>query len=122
MPHYIMLIRAVRYLSRFCKSFDVSPIDSGGVSKSLLFVIWGLNLAAFAGSDLVHEARSQSYNDCNGSIIYTVEKKVTDKDLYVESIELVKSTYFIIISSYDYDVPQFDVLILPTGRAPPPVI
>jgi hypothetical protein len=117
-----MLIKAVKYLFKFCKSFDVSPIDSGGLSKSLLYIIWGLNLAAFAGSELVHETDFQSYTGNNGSIIYTVEKKVSVKDYYTENIVLIKSTYFIVISSYDYEVPQFDVLIIPTGRSPPSAV
>lgn len=114
-----MLIKAVKYLFKFCKSFDISPIDSGGLSKSLLYIIWGLNLSAFAGSDLVHDDQVQNTGTQHGSIIYNVEKKVSAKDLYTESIELVSSTYFIVISSYDCEVPQFDVLIVPTGRAPP---
>lgn len=115
----MMLHRAVKYLYKFCRSFDVSPIDSGGLSKAFLFIVWGLNLVAFAGSDLVHEVPGQSSCAPYGSISYTAEKKVTVKDLYTESIELISSTYFIVISSYDYEVPQFDVLIVPTGRAPP---
>jgi hypothetical protein len=117
-----MIIKAVKYLFKFCKSFDISPIDSGGLSKSLLYLVWGLNLTAFAGSDLVKDNQYQPPSDRNGSIIYTVEKKVTAKDLYTESIELVNSTFFVVISSYDYEVPQFDVLIIPTGRAPPSFI
>jgi hypothetical protein len=117
-----MLTKAVKYLYKFCKSFDISPIDSGGLSKSLLYIVWGLNLVAFAGSDLVRDEQFYFSSNQHGSIIYTVEKKVSAKDLYTENIELISSTYFIVISSYDYEVPQFDVLIVHRGRSPPSLI
>ena len=114
-----MIRKAFKYCFKHCRSFDISPIESGGLSKFFLYLIWGFNLAAFAGTALIQDNPFQQVNNNNGSIIYNVEKKVSAKDFYTESIELINDSFFIVISSYDYEIPQFDVLIIPTGRAPP---
>jgi hypothetical protein len=99
-------------------NFDISPIDHGGLSKFFMFIIWGLNAIIFIGEYNCEEQKhcSANYDNC---IVCTVTKKITKAELYIENTFLIDSREFIIISSYDFEIPQHDVIIKPTGRAPP---
>jgi hypothetical protein len=118
----LLFIKAVRLLYKFFRSFDISPIDAGGLSKPVIYLIWGLNFTAFIGADLLAENDYNPTTDYKCCSVCTFEKKISPFDLYTESIELVNDNCFIVISSYDYEVPQFDVLIVHRGRSPPSLI
>jgi hypothetical protein len=107
-----------RYIRKLFSRFDVSPIESGGITKTVVFVIWGINALFFLGKDLIIEHNSSSiYSDCCS--VCTVTKKISTADLYVESISFINTTYFIVISSFDYELPSYDVITVIRDRSPP---
>ena len=106
------------HIRRLLNKFDVSPIESGGISKLLVYVIWGINALVFLGKDLIIDHNSCTiYNDCCS--VCTVTKKISTADLYVESISFINTTYFIVISSFDYELPSYDVITVIRDRSPP---
>jgi len=108
----------LRHIQKLFNRIDVSPIESGGISKLLVYVIWGINALVFLGKDLIIEHNNFTvYNDCCS--VCTVTKKISTADLYAESITFINTTYFIVISSFDYELPSYDVITVIRDRSPP---
>jgi hypothetical protein len=108
------------HIGKIFRKVDVSPIDSGGISKTLIFIVWGINALVFLGEDLI-TGHQYLYSSCNGnySATCTITKKISTADLYTESINLVKPASFIVISSYNYEIPSYDVRTIIHDRSPP---
>lgn len=108
-----------KYIKLF-RRFDISPISGGNMSKVFLFTFWGINAIIFLSTSIgVEHNNHVSCKYCNGANYCTITKKLDIKNADTKLLELIKPVNFIIISSYDYEVPQYDVTIKPTGRAPP---
>jgi hypothetical protein len=114
------LHRLFKYYNKLADFFDISPIDTGGITKLLVYALWGINALLFLGKDInfTPESYYAGYNSVQ-SIQCTVLKKVSTTDLYIENFTLVKVSNIVVILPYDYELPILDVITLPRDRSPP---
>lgn len=109
--------RAFKYIIHFYRRFDISPVSPGGFSKELIVLFWGLNAVFFLANSVTSE---YGYENIPGKgISCTLIKKVSSKDYYTEHTEIIDNRDFIVISSYDFKLPEFDVTKLIRDRSPP---
>jgi hypothetical protein len=93
------------------------------MSKFFLFTFWGINAILFLSSSIGIEQHKYCTNEyCKEVNLCTITKKLDAKNVDVKSYELIKPVNFIIISSYNFEIPEYDVTIAPTGRAPPSIL
>ena len=109
--------KIVRDIFRLCRKLDVSPISPGGFSKELIILFWGINAIFFLANTITTD--SGYLNTPNKGIACTVVKKISSKDLYTEHTEIIKDRGFILISSYNFILPEFDVVKTIRDRSPP---
>jgi hypothetical protein len=108
-----------RHIFYIWNKFDVSPITPEGVSKKLIIFFWGFNVGLFLANEFISECEyyyndnSESYNEC------IVTKRILPKFVYIEQFDLVKPGFFVVVTSYDYEIPVYDVLTASTSRGPP---
>ncbi len=109
-----------KYLKKLTELFDVSPIESGGITKILVYSVWGINALIFLGKDIDFTPDfCGAPHSCIHSSLCTALKKVSSTDLYIEHFTFVSESQFVVISSYDYELPVHDVIPLPRDRSPP---
>jgi len=104
-------------IPRLYKKLDVSPISPGGFSKELIIIFWGLNAILFLADSVTIDSGyeySTSYD-----ISCTVVKEISSADYYTEHTEIIKDRGFILISSYNFVLPEFDFTNLTRDRSPP---
>ena len=106
----------IHHVRSFIRRLDVSPLCPGGLSKEVIILFWGINAVLFLGSGF-HDIYFSAHSD--GLAFCTVAKKVSKSDLYTEDTQIVHFSEYIIISSYDFELPHFDAIVIPTQRAPP---
>jgi hypothetical protein len=105
---------------RLLKNFDISPAGRGNLSKFFIYTFWGINAIIFLGSSISLEHNFyKTCKHCNGVNVCPITKKLDVKKADVKFYELIRTVNFIIISSNDFEIPEYDVSITPTGRAPP---
>jgi hypothetical protein len=116
-----MLKKLTKDIVRKLFNFDVSPLGTGGLSKFFIFLIWGLNAILFIGDDYfnIYKYNPQPDNTCS---VCTVTKKISKVELFSEISLFINTREFVIISSYDFKIPHYDVIINPLGRAPPALL
>ncbi|RPI18174.1 MAG: hypothetical protein EHM58_06515 [Ignavibacteriae bacterium] len=98
--------------------FDISPIDTGGLSKFFIFLIWGLNAILFIGEDNCDVFKNKVLASDNYTVC-TLTKKISKAELYTETTLHINKRESVIISSYDTEIPCHDVILEPVGRSPP---
>ena len=112
--------RLLKYFNKLAVLFDISPFDTGGITKLLVYIIWGSNALLFLGKDINFTPEFfNAGNNSEYSIQCTVLKKVSSTDLYIENITFVKVSNIVVILPYDYELPILDVITLPRDRSPP---
>ena len=112
-----------KYITHIFKLFDISPIDSGGITKLLVYILWGTNALLFLCKDInfVPEI-SDTYYKSEQSVQCTVLKKISNTDVYIENSAFVNVCNFVIILHYDFELPIHEVITLPRDRSPPSVL
>jgi hypothetical protein len=109
-----------KYFYKLSNFLDISPIEPGGITKLLVYALWGLNALLFLNKDIGFTLEYNDYISSSGqSIQCTVLKKVTTTDLYVEFYTFVKVSNYVVILPYDCELPILDVITLPRDRSPP---
>lgn len=109
-----------KYFNKLSNFLDISPIEPGGITKLLIYALWGINALLFLNKDIGFTPEFNDPTSSSGqSIQCTVLKKVTTTDLYIENYTFVKVSNFVFIFPYDYELPILDVITLPRDRSPP---
>lgn len=109
-----------KYIKKLAGFFDISPIESGGIAKLLVYGLWGINALLFLGKDIDFTPEFVSTSGSSHlSIQCTVLKKVSNSDLYIENFTFVKVYNIVVLLPYDYELPILDVITLPRDRSPP---
>jgi hypothetical protein len=114
------LHRLIKYFNKLANIFDISPIDTGGITKLLVYIIWGSNALLFLGKDI--NIAPEFFNAGSNSVLSiqcTVLKKVSNTDLFINNFTFVKVSNIVVILPYDYELPILDVITLPRDRSPP---
>ncbi len=74
-----------KYLNKLVKGFNISPVDSGGALRILIYIVWSINVIAFLGYDFSFYSDNFDTNIPNHAIYCTVLKKVKSVDLHLEN-------------------------------------
>lgn len=106
-----------KYITHIIKKLDVSPISPGGFPKELIILFWGINAALFLANGITCDLVKNGFEERTTVCIQT--KKVSKADVYTEAFQLVHTSEFINVYSFNAEVPEFDVIIIPSGRSPP---
>jgi hypothetical protein len=105
----------IKYIAFILRKLDVSPITPGGLSKELIVIFWGLNAMLFIADCLIIDCNYVHYD----GVACTVVKQTSSTDFYSEQTEIIKDRSFILISSYNFILPEFDVSSVTRDRSPP---
>jgi hypothetical protein len=117
------LHRLEKYLNWLIRFFDISPLETGGMVKILVYALWGFNALLFLGKDIDFTCEQLNFSAGKSITIQcTVLKKVSNTDLYVENFTVVKQTIYVVILPDDYILPICDVISQPRGRSPPYIL
>jgi len=114
------LKKILKYLHKAYKRFDISPLNCGGIPKTFIYIIWGLNTVIFLDEDIIknHFTENTSQSITSSSSCTVLKKVKSDADL-TENIELINSNEFIVISSYNCELVKYDVDLNHSSRGPP---
>jgi hypothetical protein len=106
-----------KYITHACSNLDVSPITPGGFSKELIIIFWGINAVVFLANGMTCDFVKNRFED--GTTVCIETKKISKADFYTEEFQLVNTSQYIVIYSFNAEVPEYDVIIIPSGRSPP---
>ncbi len=113
------MVRFSKYFGRYIHKFDISPIESGGLTKFIIYAVWSINALLFLCKDINLNPEFFFSHNSKESIQCTILKKVSTADIYIEDITFVKTQHVVVILPYDYVLPILDVITLPRDRSPP---
>ena len=108
-----------KYLIKPAKRFNISPVDSGGALRILIYAVWSINVLAFLGYDFSFYSDNFDTGSSNHAIYCTVLKKVKNIDLHLENFKLVSTNHFIVIQPVNSELHSSEFEIFPSERGPP---
>jgi hypothetical protein len=106
-------------LYKAVSGFNISPFGPGGLSKLLVYAVWGINALLFLSKDIDFKSENYSPGSCSYETQCTVLKKIAETDLYIGNFTLLKVSPIVLIFPCDYELPLFDVITFPKDRSPP---
>jgi hypothetical protein len=101
------------------KGFNISPLDTGGAVRLLLYAVWGFNVLIFLSHDFSDYSEKTDSGKPDHSIYCTVLKKAKSVDIHIVNFKFVGSTQFVVILPQNYELPANEVTFSPNERSPP---
>jgi hypothetical protein len=109
-----------KYFNSLKNGFNISPIDTGGMLRLSLYIVWGFNVLIFLSHDFSDYSEKTDSGKPNHSAYCTVLKKIKNVDLHIVNLKFVGTTpRFIVVFPQNYELPHNEVVSSPNQRAPP---